>query len=66
MSDAGPRGYPNWLLRRAGFTDAAITTYQKMRTELHWRTADDLAEAFLLLVTVEQDKISEEEFLPGT
>jgi hypothetical protein len=66
LSDAGPHGYPNWLLRRAGFSDATIATYHKMRIELHWRTADDLAEAFLLLMSFEQDKLSNEEFLPGT
>lgn len=64
MSDA--RGYPDWLLRRAGFTDTTIALYRKMREELNWRTADDMAEAFLLLTTFEQDKISDEDFLPGT
>lgn len=58
--------HPDWVLRRAGFSDATIRLYHEMREELHWQTADTMAEAFLILTAVEQDKLREEEFLPGT
>ena len=59
--------YPDWLLQRAGFSNSDIQMYHKIRDGFHHYWAEDMADAFLILLSIEQDKATEdEEFLPGT
>ena len=64
---SSPGYYPDWLLKRAGFSASHIEMYHKLRENLHWRTAEDWAELYLLLASIDQDASFEvDEWLPGT